>query len=149
MTEDEALSHKPAYIRSCEQGRLGEDFVLGELSRRLEGTGLVVIHANADHWKAPFDLAVMDGNRALALIENKDLRSTSRYACTQIRRRQKKRKLAYARRHEVPLVFTTISRRHEEKVSFREGLVNGVPQIFDEDLEHMVRRILKERRSVQ
>jgi hypothetical protein len=142
------LERYPAYVRAVERGRLGEDFLLEKLSPRLEGTGLTARLTREDDHRCPFDIEVVDEHgKVVTVIENKDLRASATYRCTRIEKSAKDRKTAYVHESGDPQVFTTITERDTGQVSFREGLVNGVPGIFNHDLDSMVGMILKARGS--
>ena len=139
MTSDEVLQSRH-YLEMQGRGRMGEDYAYGEISSRLVGTGLTVRLATEDHYKAPFDIEILKGDKVLVGIENKDLVSTSKG--TQIRGCQKHRKLRYAREHGIRLILTTVTRRDIHAIGFKEGLVNGHPLVFDYNLDRLVGRIL-------
>jgi len=136
----EGLRQSQGYLHALERGRAGERHLYDELSRRLEGTGLVVRLATEDNHEVPFDLEVVQGDKILVGIENKDLAPSSQG--TWIRKRSKDLKREYAAQQSIRLVLTTVTKRDEGVIGFREGLVNGSKKIFDYDIEHLISRIL-------
>lgn len=134
------------YFSACEdRGRAGEEYLLSELGQRLSPYGLDVVHVTVDNKNAPFDFEVFDGDTPIVGIENKDLSPTTQG--TWIKRSRKKRKIEYALKMGIRLVLTTITMRDTGRIGFKEGIVNGVPQIYDYDVDHLVDRILGARGS--
>ena len=133
------------YLETEARGQAGQQCMQELLSRELEGTGLVVkLRADEIH-DAPFDLEVLDGERILVGIENKDLAETTKG--TWVKGPSKKRKLIYARQHSIRLLLTTVTMRDTGRVGFKEGIVNGSHVLFDYDVRHLIDRILGARRT--
>jgi len=144
MISDQARQSR-RYIEALDRGRLGEQFLYDELSKRLEGTGLTVRLSTEHDHKVPFDLEVLQDETVLAGIENKDLSGDNRG--TEITKSAKRRKLQYAAEHSIPVIVTTVTRRKIEAIGWKEGLVNGHPTVFDYDLGSLVGRILSARQG--
>jgi len=142
---NESYKQTRAYLDALERGRAGERYLHEELSKRLEGTGLVVQLATEDNHKVPFDLEVLEDDRIIVGIENKDLTGGDRG--TEITKVAKQRKLQYAKEHNIPVVLTTVTRRKIEAIGWKEGLVNGHPTVFDYDVTRLVSRILSARQG--
>ena len=142
MISDE-VRQSQRYRETLGRGRMGEQFIYEELSRRLEGSGLAVRLATEDDHRVPFDLEVLEGDRILVGIENKDLASTTQG--TWIKKVSKRSKLFYAEENHISLILTTVTRRDIKAIGFREGLVNGHPIMFDYSPERLVKRILAAR----
>lgn len=133
------------YLDALDRGRAGERYLYDELLKRLVGTGLGVRLATEDNHKVPFDLEVLDGDRIIVGIENKDLSGADRG--TEITKVAKRRKLQYAAEHGIPTILTTVTRRKIERIGWKEGLVNGYPTVFDYDVGRLVDRILLAREA--
>lgn len=144
MISDE-LRRSQRYIETLGRGRIGEKFLYDELSKRLDGTGLAVRLATEDDHRVPFDLEVLDGDRILVGIENKDLASTTQG--TWIKKRSKDLKLKYAAQQHIRLIFTTITLKAQGQIGWHEGLVNGSKAIFEYDLERLIKRIVATKES--
>jgi hypothetical protein len=144
MISDE-LRRSQRYIETLGRGRMGEQFLYDELSKRLDGTGLAVRLATEDDHRVPFDLEVLDGNRILVGIENKDLASTTQG--TWIKKRSKDLKLEYAARQRIKLIVTTITLKAQGQIGWREGLVNGSKAIFEYDVDRLIKRIVATKES--
>lgn len=142
---DECIRQSRRYQETLGRGIKGEQYLFERLSAGLAGSGLEVrlVATEADH--TPFDLEVLDGDRILVGIENKDLRPSTQG--TWIKGSAKRRKLEYAAEHRVGLVLTTVTIREAEQVGFHEGLVNGHPTRFDYDFGHLVERIMEAKRG--
>jgi len=130
---------------AVQRGKDGEQFLYEELSRRLEGTGLTVRLAAEENHNVPFDLEILEGDRILVGIENKDLAPTTQG--TWIKKAPKRSKTSYAEKNHIRLTLTTVTRRDIKAIGFKEGLVNGHSLIFDYSSEHLVKRILAARRE--
>lgn len=144
---NEQVRQSQRYQETLGRGRMGEDFLMSVLSERLEGSGLSVRLATEHNHKEPFDIEILDQDRVLVGIENKDL--SPKTQGTWIKNPAKRRKLKYAEEHGFKLVLTTVTIRETEDIWFREGLVNGVPRIFDYNVEHLVDKIIDVRGRVK
>lgn len=144
MISDE-LRRSQRYTETLGRGRMGEQFLYEELLKRLDGTGLAVRLATEDDHRVPFDLEVLDGDRILVGIENKDLASTTQG--TWIKKRSKDLKLKYAAQQRIRLIFTTITLKAQGQIGWHEGLVNGSKAIFEYDLDRLVDRIVATKES--
>lgn len=144
MISDE-LRRSQRYTETLGRGRMGEQFLYEELLKRLDGTGLAVRLATEDDHRVPFDLEVLDGDRILVGIENKDLASTTQG--TWIKKRSKDLKLKYAAQQRIRLIFTTITLKAQGQIGWHEGLVNGSKAIFEYDLDRLVDRIVATKAS--
>jgi hypothetical protein len=141
----EELRQSQRYLVTLGRGRMGEQFLYEELSKRLEGSGLAVRIATEDDHRVPFDLEVLDEDRILVGIENKDLAPTTQG--TWIKKDSKRSKTIYAEENHIRLILTTVTRRDIKAIGFREGLINGHSLTFDYSPKRLVKRILAARRE--
>jgi hypothetical protein len=134
------------YPSACEErGRSGEEYLLSELSQRLQPFGLVVRHTAADDKSAPFDLEVLDGPEVLVGIENKDLTPLSKG--TWIKKSAKRRKQEHAKVNGIPKLLTTVTLRDAGQIGFRRGIENKPVASYDFSFEHLIEEILSARRA--
>jgi hypothetical protein len=132
--------------REChERGREGENFLAYKLEELLKGTGLAIRVATDQDPKAPFDLEVLDGERILVGIENKDLGPSTRG--TWIKSSAKRRKHEHARVNHIPRMLTTVTLRDAGQVGFRRGIEEKPVASYDFSLEHLAEEILAARRD--
>jgi hypothetical protein len=127
------------------RGTAGEHFLATKLEAALEGTGLTIRIASDDYKQAPIDLEVLDGNRIIVGIENKDLGPSTQG--TWIKGPAKRRKQAHARVNGIPKLLTTVTLRDTEQIGFRRGIENKPVASYDFSLEHLVQEIVSTRRE--
>jgi len=133
-----------AHEAALERGRNGEIYLLEFLEEHLAGSGLVVHHASENDAQAPFDIEVLDQDRILVAIENKDLAENSKG--TWIIKSAKRRKEKYAIEHGIKKILTTVTKRDGEGyIGFQPGIVNGHVTVFNFRAEELVKEILSAR----
>ena len=127
----------------CEtRGKDGERFLASRLQAALEGTGLRILIRSDEEKQAPFDLEVLDGDRILVGIENKDLHLSK---STRIEGIAIRRKEDHAKAFRIPKLLTTVTLRDVEQIGFRRGIENKPVSSYDFSLEHLVQEILAAR----
>lgn len=127
------------------RGTAGEHFLATKLEAALKGTGLTIRVASDDDKQAPLDIEVLDGDRILIGIENKDLGPTTQG--TWIKANAIRRKHEHARVNGIPKLFTTVTLRDAEQIGFRHGIENKPVASYDFSLQHLVDEILAARKE--
>jgi hypothetical protein len=117
-------------VHECKEvGYLGEVYLADYLREELEPKGLTVLQVTEDHHKAPFDIEVLEGSQIIVGIENKDI--TGQPQGVWQKRKALRRKKAYAQKHRVRKVLTTVTDRDRELIGYSEGLVSQRVSDFD------------------
>lgn len=138
-------SNGMTYQECVDNGREGELFALNYLDRALDGSGLTVRDANLYDHHAPFDIEVLDGDKVIVAIDNKDA-SKGLNGIWQ-KGPAIKRKLRYAKKLRTKTVLTTITIRDKDLLGFSEGLVSQRIIDFNFWREDLLKEILSARRA--